>query len=135
MPAGVDVVWERIADHPTWPQWFTALSEVRPGAIDHGLGGGRSVVVNRITIEEEFTAWEPGRHFAFSVVKAPRLLASLAESVELDALADGRCVVTYRQGIEPARGFGWFWRLSAMRMRRELNKALDALATQVRPTA
>ncbi len=74
--------------------------------------------------------WEPGRQFAFAVVRANRTLAGMAESVELRTDGDG-CVVTYRQGVEPARGFGWLWRLVLVRMRRDLTKALDRLAELV----
>lgn len=85
------------------------------------------------TMHEVFTVWEPGERFAFSVVRANRTLAGMAESVELSEDGDG-CLVTYRQGIAPASGFGWLWRLILPRMRRELDKALDRLAVLVEAT-
>ena len=128
--ASCDLVWTRIADHETWPEWFTALKQVRVTGDAAGVGGRREVSMPGLTIDEEFTAWEPGAHFAFAVVRANRTLAGMAESVELRDDGDG-CVVTYRQGIEPARGFGWLWKLILPRMRRELTKALDQLAVLV----
>lgn len=124
--ATCDVVWARIADHETWPEWFTALKQVRVTGEATGVGGQREVSMPGATLGEEFTVWEPGAHFAFAVVRANRTLAGMAESVELRPDGDG-CVVTYRQGIEPARGFGWLWKLILPRMRRELTKALDQL--------
>ena len=131
--ASCDAVWARIADHETWPAWFTALKQVRVTGEAAGAGGRREVSMPGATLGEEFTVWEPGAHFAFAVVRANRTLAGMAESVELRADGDD-CVVTYRQGIEPARGFGWLWKLILPRMRRELTKALDQLATLVEAT-
>lgn len=128
--ASCDAVWARIADHETWPEWFTALKSVRVTTGAEGIGGGREVAVPGATFGEVFTAWEPGQRFAFSVIEASRTLAAMAESVELAADGDG-CVITYRQGIEPARGFGWFWKLVQRRLRSNLASALDRLAVLV----
>ena len=126
--ASCDAVWARIADHETWPEWFTALKRVRVTGEPAGVGGQREVSMTGATVREVFTVWEPGVQFAFAVVQANRTLAGMAESVELREDGDG-CVVTYRQGIEPARGFGWLWKRILPRMRSELTKALDRLAT------
>ncbi|MEO6571593.1 MAG: SRPBCC family protein, partial [Ilumatobacteraceae bacterium] len=32
-------VWRRIADHETWPEWFTALDRVRVIGSAEGVGG------------------------------------------------------------------------------------------------
>jgi carbon monoxide dehydrogenase subunit G len=122
-----DAVWARIADHEAWPEWFTVLKSVRVTTGAEGVGGGRAVSMPGATMHEVFTVWEPSTHFAFAVVKANPLLASMAESVELTPDGDG-CVIRYRQGIEPARGFGWFWKATLPRLRRELVRALDRLA-------
>lgn len=121
-----DVVWERIADHATWPEWFTALTTVRVTGAPDAVGGTREVTMGRITVGEVFTAWEPGERFSFAVVRANRTLAGMAESVEVRDDGSG-CVVTYRQGIAPARGFGWLWRLILPRLRRETDRALERL--------
>lgn len=134
--AGRDEVWARIADHETWPEWFTALKSVQVTGEAEGVGGRRRVSLPGSSIDEVFTVWKPSEHFAFAVVGANRTLAGMAESVELrDDGDDGdACVVTYRQGIEPARGFGWMWKLIFPRMRSELTKALDRLAELVEST-
>jgi uncharacterized protein YndB with AHSA1/START domain len=128
-----DAVWARIADHATWPAWFTALKTVRVTGAAAGVDGRREVSMPGGKVGEVFTVWEPGEQFAFAVERANRTLAGMAESVELRDDGDG-CVVTYRQGIEPARGFGWLWKLILPRMRRELTKALDQLAALVEAT-
>ena len=120
-------VWTHVADHERWPEWFTALSTVRATADSSSVGGGRSVSMPGVTVDEEVTVWEPERQFAFAVVGAPRGLAGMAESVELRPDGDG-CVVTYRQGIAPARGWGLVWRVLVRRMRHQLDDALDRLA-------
>ena len=123
-----DTVWARIADHETWPEWFTALDRVRITGEPAAVGGRREVTAGRITMGEVFTVWEPGEQFAFAVVRANRTLAGMAESVELRSDGDG-CVVLYRQGVEPARGFGWLWRLIMPRLRSETERALERLET------
>lgn len=125
--ASCDAVWARIADHETWPEWYTVLSRVRVTGEPTGVGGRREVTSTGLTFGEVFTVWQPNEQFAFAVVRFNPSLAGMAESVELRADDDG-CVVTYRQGIEPARGFGWLWKLFLPRLRRELTRALDRLA-------
>ena len=122
-------VWKHIADHETWPEWFVALKRVKVTGAAEGVGGQRVVSVPGATIGELFTAWDPNERFAFAVISGPRLLAALAESVVIEPNDDG-CTVTYTQGIEPARRFGWFWRLSSKRMSKLLGNALDALAAR-----
>jgi hypothetical protein len=126
LAAPCEAVWARIADHETWPEWFTALDRVRVTGEPEGVGGRREATARGITMGEVFTAWEPGERFAFAIVRANRTLAGMAESVELRPDGDG-CVVTYRQGVEPASGFGWLWRLIMPRLRSETAKALERL--------
>lgn len=126
MAASPEQVWARIAEHETWPEWFTAIKAVRVTGEAAGVGGKREVSIPGTKMGEVFTVWEPNEQFAFAVVTANRTLAGMAESVALRRDGDG-CVVTYRQGIEPARGFGWLWKLILPRMRSELAKALEQL--------
>jgi uncharacterized protein YndB with AHSA1/START domain len=122
-------VWRHIADHERWPEWFAALAEVEVTGEASGVGGRRRVTVRRAPpIDEVFTAWDPDEHFAFAVVgtKLP-ILAGMAESVRIEDTAGG-CRVTYRQGLQARRGFGWLLSLAARRMGTQLAAALDALA-------
>ena len=128
--APVERVWARIADHESWPEWFTDASSVKVTTAAEGVGGGREVKLPGATMREVFTAWDPPNHFAFSVVEGPRMLKSMAESITIEGEGD-ECTITYAQGIEPAKGFGWLWKLLAKRMDARQRKALDRLAVQV----
>ena len=99
-------VWVRIADHLSWPEWFAALDSVQITGAPAGVGGGRRVTVNRMSMDEEFTVWDDDEHFAFAVIRTKLpILAAMAESVRLEPVGDG-CRVTYRQGLQGRRGFG-----------------------------
>jgi carbon monoxide dehydrogenase subunit G len=100
------VVWGFIADHVNWPKWFTTLDSVEVVGSPTGVGGGRRVTVKKLTMEEQFTAWDENEHFAFAVVasKVP-ILATMAESVRIVA-TDAGCRVIYRQGLQAKRGMG-----------------------------
>jgi hypothetical protein len=128
MAAPTAEVWDVVADHEAWPRWFTTLKRVEITGEPSGVGGARRVSIPGIAVDEVFTAWEPGRCFAFSVVSAPRALAAMAESVELEPIGDDRCVVTYTQGIDPAPRWGVFWRRMLPLLERDLGRALDRLA-------
>lgn len=98
--------WVRIADHVTWPEWFTTLDSVEVVGSGSGVGGGRRVTAKKATLEEEFTVWDENEHFAFAVTssKIP-ILESLAESIRVEP-TDAGCRVVYRQGLQAKRGFG-----------------------------
>ena len=100
-------VWKHVADHVAWSDWFPTLDKVEVTGAPTGIGGKRRVTVNRLPLDEEFTAWIEGEQFAFAIVKSPLFfVAALAEDVRLEA-TDSGCRVTYRQGIEARRGCGW----------------------------
>lgn len=126
------VVWARIADHETWPEWFAALDRVEVPGRGEGVGGGRRVLIGgRITLDEEFTAWDPDRHFAFAVVSSPLpMLGCLAESVRLEP-TDRGCRVVYRQGLQGRRGLGWAMKLLWGRAPKQLDDALGRLKALV----
>ena len=120
-------VWRRIADHVSWPQWFTALDRVDITGLPTGVGGERRVTARRISFDEVFTAWDEQAHFAFAVTRAPiPILSTMAESVRLDALDTG-CRVTYRIGLQGRRGCGPMIRQMARQLRPQLRTALDNL--------
>ena len=132
--ATTDDVWVHIADHERWPEWFEALTSVEivgtgPDA-GTGVGGQRRVTLKGPPLDEEFTAWKPGEQFAFAVTstKVP-VLHTVAEEVRLEVIDDG-CRVTYRQGIEMRRGFGWLGRPMAGQMSKQLGAALSALKSR-----
>lgn len=128
-------VWSHIADHASWPEWFPALDRVEPLGEPTGVGGGRRVIAAKLPLDETFTAWDEGEHFAFAVVasKIP-VLDSLAESVRLEPLDGGGTRVVYRQGLAGRRGMGWAMALLWKRPERQLGDALPALKARVEST-
>jgi uncharacterized protein YndB with AHSA1/START domain len=101
-----EAVWERISDHPSWPEWFTALDSVVVLGSPTGVGGGRRVTVKKLPLDEEFTAWDENEHFAFAIVRSKLpILESMAESVRIEPTDTGSRVI-YRQGLQARRGFG-----------------------------
>lgn len=124
-------VWAHVADHASWPEWFDALERVEPLGEPAGVGGGRRIFVAKRPIDETFTAWDENEHFAFSVIasKLP-VLQALAESVRLEPSPTGTRV-TYRQGLEGRRGFGWLMSLIWKRPAKQLSEALAALKARV----
>lgn len=127
--ASPERVWSIIADHEGWPRWFDALDRVEVTAGATGVGGGRRVTLSRITLDEEFTAWDPVEHFAFAVVgsKVP-ILHTMAESVRIERTDDG-CRVVYRQGLQAKRGAGPLLSLAWKPAAKQLERALANLKT------
>ena len=100
-------VWQRIADHVGWVEWFPSLDKVEVTGAPAGIGGKRRVTIKRLPINEEFTAWTEGEQFAFAIVKSPLIfVAAFAEDVRIEPTEAG-CRVTYRQGIEAKKRFDW----------------------------
>lgn len=97
-----DRVWEAIADHESWPQWFDALTEVERLGSGEGVGGRRRVHIKSIAVEEEFLAWEPGARFAFTLTGASKpLVRSMVEDIRLTPAGDTATTVSYTQAIQP----------------------------------
>ncbi len=128
-------VWPHIADHESWPEWFTDLDEIERIGEGAGVGSGRRVTVKRFTIDEEFTAWDENERFAFAVIKtALPVLARLAEEVWLDATDTG-CRVTYRQGVEGKKYLGWAMKAVWKQAPDQVEDALANLKRRVESTA
>ena len=99
------VVWAAIADHAGWTAWFPRLVAVTPGAVADAVGGTRTVDLGAASVEEEFLAWEPERHFAFTVTSSTKPgLRSMVEDIRLTQDGDTACTVTYTMGLEPVGG-------------------------------
>lgn len=132
--ASPEEVWAHIADHESWPEWFGPIERVEPLGAPTGVGGGRRIFVAKRPIDETFTAWDENEHFAFAVIasKLP-VLHALAESVRLEPTATGTRV-TYRQGLEGRRGFGWLMSLIWKRPAQQLAVAVKALKARVEAT-
>ncbi|RLE19079.1 MAG: hypothetical protein DRJ50_12525 [Actinobacteria bacterium] len=129
-----EAVWARIVDHKTWPEWFTAIDSIVILGSPTGVGGGRRVTATKMSLDEEFTAWDENEHFAFAVVKSKLpILESLAESVRIEPTEEGSRV-TYRQGLQAKRGFGKaldvMWKPST----KKLEEALQNLKNLIEST-
>jgi uncharacterized protein YndB with AHSA1/START domain len=119
-----EVVWGIIADHARWPEWFTSLGTVEVTGAATGVGGKRRVTINRISLDEEFTAWDDREHFAFAVVETRiPFLDTMAESVRLEPTGAG-CRVVYRQGLQAKRGMGFLLDLAWKPAAKQLAAAL-----------
>lgn len=130
-------VWAVIADHASWPEWFTALDRVEPGSTSTGVGGTRRVVASRLPLDEEFTVWDENEHFAFAITasKLP-ILGALAESVRLEPVDDGAaCKVTYRQGVQGRKGFGRAMKALWSKAAKDVPVALKQLKARVERAA
>jgi hypothetical protein len=128
--APVGTVWSILADHERWPEWFSVLERVEVTGAAEGVGGTRSVHAKRLRLDEEFTVWEPERHFVFSIVgSSVPLFASMAESIRLDPIGDDRSAVAYSQGLEPARYRGFIVKGMRKKLESGLHDALAKLAS------
>jgi len=124
-------VWAHIANHEAWPEWFTELDSVERVGDGEGVGSGRTVKIKVLTLTEEFTAWEPDRHFAFAVIKSPiPFLAKMAEEVVLEPNGDGT-TVTYRQGLEGRKYLGGLMKAMWKPAPGQVERALGRLAERV----
>ena len=124
-------VWAHIANHEAWPEWFTELDSVECVGDGEGVGSGRTVKIKVLTLTEEFTAWEPDRHFAFAVIKSPiPFLAKMAEEVVLEPNGDGT-TVTYRQGLEGRKYLGGLMKAMWKPAPGQVERALGRLAERV----
>lgn len=124
-------VWAHIADHESWPRWFDDLDRVERVDGGESVGAGRRVVIGRMTLHEEFTAWDPHERFSFAVVKSPLVFVdAMAESVELSG-DDERCTVRYRQGVSAKRFLSPLARLMGRKMDAGVKTALSALQRRV----
>jgi uncharacterized protein YndB with AHSA1/START domain len=99
-------VFEVLADHERWPEWFPSVRKVTVLGPAAGVGARRRVAVPGATVEEEFIVWEPGARWSFTSTTArPRFVTSLVEDCILEELEGGRTAITYTMYLEPAPAF------------------------------
>ena len=96
--ASPDEIFTALADHESWPQWFSQLTKIeRFGELDEGIGSQRRAFVNKVEIDEEFIEWEPGTVWGFTVTAVrgvPSMIESMSERVcpkeQVQSAFDGR---------------------------------------------
>ncbi len=86
-------VFDVLADHHGWPDWFSpvkAVSNVGPGS---GVGARRRVQVPPLTVDERFVAWDrPNRYtFTITAISVP-VVRQMAEDWQLTETATGTVV-------------------------------------------
>ncbi len=120
-------VWERIADHETWPEWLDAVSAVEVTGARDAVGGGRRVKAGPILMEEKFTRWDPEHAFGFTITAmSRRLVKSMNERVTLEPVGSGTRVV-YEQAIDPSAVMGLLLKAVQGRVAAQLGAGLDRL--------
>ena len=118
-------VWEAIAAHERWPEWFPSVDRIEALDPSEGVGGRRRVHIGSLTVEEEFLAWDPGARFAFVVTHSSKPgIRSMVEEVRLVPDGPDATTVTYTQAIEPVGA-----RLTAPVVRRVAARALEGALT------
>ena len=127
-------VFDALADHETWPEWFTAIDKVeRIGDLHDGIGSKRRVHIGRAHVDEEFIVWEPGKAWGFTVFEAnmPPLLGTLNELVTIQEIGPDRVRVTYLMAYDPKPWAKPVLRLASRRLKKELGEALDNLGRHI----
>lgn len=100
-----ETVWEFIADHAGWAEWFSGIRSVDLGTPSIGVGGTRTVHLGAVSVAEEFLAWDPGAHFAFTVTGSTKaVIRSLVENLELSRRGPDATEMSYTMAIDPVGG-------------------------------
>ncbi|MGH9033486.1 MAG: SRPBCC family protein [Acidimicrobiia bacterium] len=127
--ASPSAVWEVLADHESWPQWFPVVQEMTVTGAASGVGARRRVRLPGLVLEEEFLAWEVGSRYAFRAVSASRrMFASINERVTIEGRRGGGSLVTYDQAFAPSWWFHLPFKVMQRRFRRDLGDAMHGLA-------
>lgn len=96
-------VFRAITDPTEFGRWFPDHRGVRwITAEPHGVGSLREVRLRGLAVHEQILVWEPGRRFAFCLVKmsAP-LLARMVEDFRLSDAGDGQTRVVWTIAFKP----------------------------------
>ncbi|MDG1410207.1 MAG: SRPBCC family protein [Acidimicrobiales bacterium] len=137
--ASPDKIFTTLADHESWPQWFSQLTKIeRFGELDEGIGSQRRAFVNKVEIDEEFIEWAPGTVWGFTVTAVrgvPSMIESMNERVSIQQLSPDRCRVTYLMALGPRRGSAWlFNKVLRKVLAKKLSDALAGLDHYLHPT-
>ena len=125
------VVWAAIADHATWPTWFTQMKSCTPGPVADAVGGTRTVDIGAAAVEERFLAWEPEQRFAFTLTGSTRPgIRSMAEDIRLTPDGEHACTVTYSMAMD-VPGAKLLRAVVEPGMRKVIDGGLAGLATHV----
>jgi polyketide cyclase/dehydrase/lipid transport protein len=128
--AAPDAVFEVLADHLAWPEWFGSVRKVEVIGTGDGVGSRRRVHAAGMVIEEVFIAWDPGHRWAFTATGLrPAFTRSLIEDCRLVA-AGGGTEITYTMHLDPSPAMRPVIAAAAPMIRRQLTKAVTNLAAR-----
>ena len=99
-----DELFGVLARADTWPRWAKVIKHVEYTSPEpHGVGTTRVVTMTGGMVgDEEFLAWEPGRHMAFRFnSSATKSLGAFLENYRLEPVAGGTRL-TWELGMELA---------------------------------
>ena len=138
LDATPDRVFDALADHESWPEWFDAITKVeRYGDLHEGVGSKRRIFLNkRVSIDEEFNVWEPGERWGFVVLRSTVPgLNSMSELVTIDDQGDGTSSVTYKMAIDAKFPLSLVLKRAAEPIAQKLGDALENLGGRLAPTS
>lgn len=122
-------VFEVLADHERWPEWFPGVKAVTVLGPAAGVGARRRVAVPGATVDEEFIAWEPGSRWAFTGTAArPRFTRSLLEDCRLEPLGFGGTRISYTMYLDPPPLLRPLFRAMVKRLEANTQQAVANLA-------
>lgn len=102
IPATPEQLFEIFEDADAWPRWAGVISKVVwTSEPPYGVGTTRRVhMMGGLVGEEEFLAWEPGRHMAFRFNACSlRSIAAFAEAYDVVPTPEG-CHLTWTLAME-----------------------------------
>jgi uncharacterized protein YndB with AHSA1/START domain len=129
--ASSDKVFAVLADHERFPEWFPRVTKVTVLGRAEGVGARRRVTLPGMTVDEEFTVWDPGARWTFTAFDArPRFTRSLVEDCILTPLAGGGTAISYTMYLDPVGVTGFVIKRSIGLMRKNNTKAMENLAAR-----
>lgn len=99
IPGSADALFRCLEDGPAWKRWLgieVHWTSPRP----FGVGTTRTVKARGNTIEEYFTAWEPGRRMAFRFERTTLPMAAFAEDYVIEATGDNTCELAWSHAYD-----------------------------------
>lgn len=85
-----DQVFEVLADHHRWPEWFSPVKSVTNVGPASGVGARRRVQVPPLTVDESFVAWDKPHRYTFTItaISLP-VVTRMAEDWQLSETPGG----------------------------------------------
>ncbi|HEY2775139.1 MAG TPA: SRPBCC family protein [Candidatus Binatia bacterium] len=131
--APVADVWDRYTDHADWKNWagFSDSWLEKEGRPDrNGVGCIRVLSSNGVKVYEQVVEWEPGRRFAYRIIRGGLPLKDHYGETMFAPDGDGT-MITWRVRFDSRiPGLGWLMRLIVERIFRN---GLDGLAKKYFP--